>query len=83
MLFFLDIDECTTIADVCDSNAECTNDPPGSYTCNCKRGYTDVSEDGDGTSCERMYIFKCLRMSKHSLLFTLYPNSCTHNMNYV
>ena len=41
----LDIDECTTGADNCDTNAACTNNP-GSFTCSCNHGYT-----GDGVTC--------------------------------
>ena len=42
---FLDIDECSTVADICDINAVCKN-TQGSYTCTCKAGYT-----GDGQTC--------------------------------
>ena len=43
--FAVDIDECATGADNCDSNAECTN-TPGSFFCTCNPGYT-----GDGVTC--------------------------------
>ena len=43
--FLIDIDECTTEADNCDTNAACTNNP-GSFTCSCNQGYT-----GDGVTC--------------------------------
>ena len=43
--FSLDVDECTTGADNCSPNADCTN-LGGSFSCACKQGYT-----GDGTSC--------------------------------
>ena len=36
----VDIDECTTFQDNCDSKAWCTN-TPGSFTCTCKSGFTD------------------------------------------
>ena len=42
---FLDEDECSTIADVCDVNAICEN-TPGSYNCTCQEGYA-----GDGKTC--------------------------------
>ena len=42
MISNLDIDECATSSDNCDSNAACTN-TPGSFTCACNQGYT-----GDG-----------------------------------
>lgn len=42
---FLDIDECSTVADICDINAVCKN-AQGSYTCTCKARYT-----GDGQTC--------------------------------
>jgi hypothetical protein len=34
----------------CDDNAVCT-DTVGSFTCECKTGYTSDSTAGDGTSC--------------------------------
>ena len=46
MLFFLDIDECSTSPSVCDMNANCSN-TRGSYHCTCKAGYT-----GDGKTCQ-------------------------------
>jgi hypothetical protein len=44
-LNYLDIDECATNADNCDTNATCSN-TPGSFTCACNQEYT-----GNGTSC--------------------------------
>ena len=41
----LDINECATSSDTCDSNAVCTN-IAGSFTCACNQGYT-----GDGFTC--------------------------------
>ena len=41
----LDTDECATIDEVCDTNANCTN-TPGSYNCNCIENYF-----GDGKTC--------------------------------
>ena len=45
LFLFLDVDECSSIADICDVNAACKN-TKGSYTCTCKAGYT-----GDGQTC--------------------------------
>ena len=45
LLFFLDIDECTSGADNCGINAVCTN-THGNFTCTCQHGYT-----GDGVIC--------------------------------
>ena len=44
-LLFIDIDECSLNLP-CDSNAICT-DTVGSFTCQCRLGFT-----GNGTSCE-------------------------------
>jgi len=41
----VDIDECSTGNNNCDSNAACT-DTPGSFTCECTTGY-----EGDGKIC--------------------------------
>ena len=46
LMYFLDVDECTLDTDTCDPNAVCTNND-GSYTCECKDGYS-----GDGFTCE-------------------------------
>ena len=43
--FFSDIDECATNDHDCDGNADCRNND-GSYTCECKTGWS-----GDGKSC--------------------------------
>ncbi|KAL9961058.1 hypothetical protein ACROYT_G029938 [Oculina patagonica] len=41
-----DLDECKTLSDNCDVNADCQN-TVGSYTCTCNAGYT-----GDGENCK-------------------------------
>ena len=46
--FGVDIDECVTGPHNCNENANCTN-TNGSFTCQCKEGYT-----GDGVECEGM-----------------------------
>ena len=51
MIFFssaLDIDECLLDPSSCDAKASCTNSR-GSYSCDCKRGFT-----GNGTACQGM-----------------------------
>ncbi|CAH3163821.1 unnamed protein product [Porites evermanni] len=45
LIFFLDIDECSTNSHSCDLNAVCGN-TLGSYTCACKQGYS-----GNGRTC--------------------------------
>ena len=42
----VDIDECVTGTHNCNESANCTN-TNGSFTCQCKEGYT-----GDGVDCE-------------------------------
>ena len=48
-----DIDECTTEADDCDTNAACTNNM-GSFACACNDGYTGDGKTGD---CQGNYIY--------------------------
>jgi len=48
----VDIDECTSDPDICDSNATCTN-INGSFFCDCDRGFS-----GDGFTCIGITIFK-------------------------
>lgn len=43
--YHVDIDECATGADVCDSKAACVN-TNGSFICTCISGYS-----GDGITC--------------------------------
>ena len=45
MLFFLDIDECSSSNGGCHANASCQN-TVGSFTCACNLGY-----GGDGFNC--------------------------------
>lgn len=40
--FFLDIDECATGRDDCSANSNCLN-TPGSFECNCRTGYQNIS----------------------------------------
>ena len=43
---FSDVNECSTPSTYpCRNGATCTNDPPGSYTCDCSPGY-------EGQNCE-------------------------------
>ena len=48
---FLDVDECSTNAHSCHSNASCTN-TVGNYTCSCNDGFV-----GDGRNCTGLYQF--------------------------
>ena len=48
-LFLVDIDECDTGADSCDTNAYCNN-TIGSHNCTCYFGYK-----GNGTTCTGEY----------------------------
>ena len=45
LFYLIDIDECATGVDNCDSEATCAN-TVGSFSCTCNRGY-----HGDGTTC--------------------------------
>ena len=47
----IDIDECDSDSDKCDTNAVCTN-TPGSFTCKCRTGY-----EGDGITCNGIIEF--------------------------
>ena len=40
---FLDVDECASDIDNCDTNAVCTN-THGSFTCSCRSGYVENGE---------------------------------------
>ena len=44
-LIFADLEECSTNTHNCDVNADCMN-TVGSYSCNCRAGYT-----GNGQAC--------------------------------
>ena len=57
ILLFLDIDEC--LAEVCDSNAECTNSE-GSYSCSCVSGYRG---DGTPSNCSGDSTFSTITIS--------------------
>ena len=55
--FCVDIDECVTGTHNCNENANCTN-TNGSFTCQCKEGYT-----GDGVECEGMIYTQIMVLS--------------------
>ena len=48
IFLFIDINECAVNTDNCHVNATCT-DTAGSFTCQCKTGFT-----GNGVSCVGM-----------------------------
>ena len=52
--YFPDYDECTESTHECDSNADCTN-TVGSYSCQCRSGYT-----GDGNTCTGRFILQII-----------------------
>ena len=64
-LFCVDIDECVTGTHNCNENANCTN-TNGSFTCQCKEGYT-----GDGVECEGMIYTQIMVLSVLDHLRTL------------
>ena len=54
LILFLDIDECVTKIDNCDTNAACRNND-GSYFCSCNVGYS-----GNGKTCQGMLTIRDL-----------------------
>ena len=52
MVYIPDYNECVT--QPCDSNADCTN-TVGSYSCQCRSGYT-----GDGNTCTGRFILQII-----------------------
>ena len=55
--FCVDIDECVTSTHNCSESADCTN-TNGSFTCQCKEGYT-----GDGIECGGMIYAQMMVLS--------------------
>ena len=49
----IDINECLTNRDNCDTNAECVN-TLGSFQCRCREGF-----EGNGVTCLGMYTSTC------------------------
>ena len=65
MVYIPDYDEC--VAQLCDSNADCTN-TVGSYSCQCRSGY-----NGDGNTCTGRYILQII-IRKCNRLFCVLSN---------
>ena len=51
--FPLDVDECESIAVICDTNADCFNSA-GSYQCRCRLGH-----QGNESNCSWKYCLGC------------------------
>ncbi|XP_028412141.1 microfibril-associated glycoprotein 4-like [Dendronephthya gigantea] len=54
VLVIEDVDECEKGTHKCDKNANCTN-TPGSFNCQCQRGYTGEGRKCEATSCLNLY----------------------------
>lgn len=52
LIFFTDINECSTATHNCHADADCTN-VKGSFNCTCKHGY-----EGSGRYCEGLLELK-------------------------
>ena len=56
-MYLADIDECETMMDNCDENADCIN-TDGSFECVCNPGYTGDGKDCEGMDCEIGIIYQ-------------------------
>jgi hypothetical protein len=68
-----DYNECTSLLDSCDSNAECTN-LLGSFTCACNEGY-----NGDGLSCSDIDECKQMNLCQQTCTNTAGSYVCSCN----
>ena len=53
-LIVADLDECNTHTYTCDVNADCVN-TVGSYSCNCRAGYTGSGQTCNGKKLTKEY----------------------------
>ena len=67
----VDVDECSHKEDDCESNSNCVNSI-GSYRCECKLGYLQISSYGTAARCQD--IDECITNP------CAYPTVCTNTI---